>query len=77
MDDDGVAAVDLRLTVLRRPLVLATSIAVLAMLAAFRRLKARAEHVAADDPLTGLFNRRSVYAALDQMIASSDGAATR
>jgi diguanylate cyclase (GGDEF)-like protein len=49
--------------------LVAAAVVLLAMLTAFRRLKARAEHDAAIDPLTGLFNRRSAQIAFDQMVA--------
>ena len=53
-----------------RSLTLVASGAVLvAMLAAFRRIKAQAEHDATVDPLTGLANRRSGERALDAMAA--------
>jgi GGDEF domain-containing protein len=39
-----------------------------ALLASFRRLSARAEHHAAHDSLTGLVNRRSVYSTLEVMM---------
>jgi diguanylate cyclase (GGDEF)-like protein len=55
-----------------RSLTLVASGAVLvAMMASFRRLKARAEHDATIDMLTGLANRRSGYGALAQMLARS------
>ncbi len=55
-----------------RSLTLVASGAVLvAMMASFRRLKARAEHDATVDMLTGLANRRSGYDALAQMLARS------
>jgi diguanylate cyclase (GGDEF)-like protein len=55
-----------------RSLTLVASGAVLvAMMASFRRLKARAEHDATVDMLTGLANRRSGYGALAQMLARS------
>jgi diguanylate cyclase (GGDEF)-like protein len=49
--------------------LVAAAVVLLAMLAAFRRLKASAEHDAATDPLTGLANRRSAQVAFDQMFA--------
>jgi diguanylate cyclase (GGDEF)-like protein len=51
--------------------LVAAGVVLIAMLAAFRRLKARAEHEATIDPLTGLANRRSANAMLDQMFARS------
>ena len=51
--------------------LVAAGVVLLAMLAAFRRLKARAERDAAIDPLTGLSNRRSAQVAFDQMVARS------
>lgn len=48
---------------------LSAAIVLLAMLAAFRRLKAEAEHDAATDALTGLANRRHAFAAFEQLIA--------
>ncbi len=56
-----------------RSLTLVAAGAVLfAMMASFRRLKARAELDATVDMLTGLPNRRSVYGALGQMMARSN-----
>jgi len=49
--------------------MVSAAVVLLAMLAAFRRLKARAEQEAAYDSLTGLHNRRSADAALDQLVA--------
>jgi diguanylate cyclase (GGDEF)-like protein len=51
--------------------VISAAVVLLAMLAAFRRLTATAEHDAAHDPLTGLHNRRSAHAALEQLMARS------
>jgi diguanylate cyclase (GGDEF)-like protein len=51
--------------------LVAAGVVLIAMLASFRRLKARAEHEATIDPLTGLANRRSVDLALDQLFARS------
>jgi diguanylate cyclase (GGDEF)-like protein len=51
--------------------MLAAGTVLFAMLAAFRRLKAQAEHDASTDGLTGLFNRRTAHQALEQMIALS------
>lgn len=48
--------------------LVAAGVVVVAMLASFRRLSALAEHNAAHDPLTGLANRRSAYASLEQLI---------
>ncbi len=49
--------------------VIGTATVLVAMLASFRTLKARAEFNAAYDGLTGLQNRRSTYDALTTMIA--------
>jgi diguanylate cyclase (GGDEF)-like protein len=49
--------------------LVAAAVLLLAMLVAFRRLTASAEHDAAHDPLTGLANRRSAYDSLDQLMA--------
>jgi diguanylate cyclase (GGDEF)-like protein len=49
--------------------LVAAGTVVVAMLGSFRRLSARAEHDAAHDALTGLANRRTAYARLEQMIA--------
>ena len=49
--------------------LVSAAVVLLAMQAAFRRLKARSERDAATDPLTGLANRRSGQAAFDQMLA--------
>lgn len=49
--------------------LVAAAVLLLAMLVAFRRLTASAEHDAAHDPLTGLANRRSAYDSLDQLTA--------
>jgi diguanylate cyclase (GGDEF)-like protein len=55
-----------------RTLTLASAAVVLvALLDSLRRLKARAEHDAAHDQLTGLGNRRSAYISLHQLIARS------
>jgi diguanylate cyclase (GGDEF)-like protein len=51
--------------------LIAAGVVLMAMLGEYRRLKARAEHDAAYDSLTGLHNRRAADAALDQMIARS------
>ncbi len=49
--------------------LVASGVLLIAMLASFRRLKARAEHEAGTDPLTGLCNRRSAQLAFDQLVA--------
>ena len=57
--------------------VIGTATVLVAMLASFRRLKARAEFNAAYDALTGLFNRRSTYEALATMITRALRGRTR
>jgi diguanylate cyclase (GGDEF)-like protein len=49
--------------------LVSAGVVLVAMLAAFRRLKARAEYDAGIDPLTGLCNRRSARTAFDQLVA--------
>ncbi len=49
--------------------LVAAAVLLLAMLVAFRRLTASAEHDAAHDPLTGLANRRNAYDSLNQLAA--------
>ena len=51
--------------------LVAAAVVLVAMLAAFQRVKARAEHDASTDQLTGLQNRRSAYEALEQMVGRS------
>ncbi len=48
-----------------------SGVVLVAMLAAFRRVKAEAELNAGTDPLTGLNNRRIAYEALAQLVARS------
>ena len=48
--------------------LVAAGVVLVALLASFRRLSARAEHHAAHDSLTGLVNRRSVYSTLEVMM---------
>jgi diguanylate cyclase (GGDEF)-like protein len=49
--------------------LVSTGVVLLAMLAGFRKLKAQAERDAAIDPLTGLANRRTVFPAVEKMVA--------
>lgn len=51
--------------------LIAAAVVLVAMLAAFQRVKAQAEYDASTDQLTGLQNRRSAYEALEQMVARS------
>jgi diguanylate cyclase (GGDEF)-like protein len=49
--------------------LVSAGVVLIAMLVAFRRLKSQAEYDAAMDSLTGLHNRRSAHATLDQLVA--------